>query len=356
MQRTISIIGIIFILLLSSLSYSTIGTDETTSSLIYVDDDNISGPWDGSEEHPYKTIIEGVTASVDGDTVFVYSGSYDDFEILINTSIDLIGEDKESTIIEEGQIILFRGEESSISGFSLNNCLIESEHQNHMEIFDNNILGEIYITGSNTSLIYHNNISYTNKNYQSIGIRVSDDSTVNIEHNVISNESIGIRLWSNNGKILNNTIKDNEEGIFIYGNNNLISDNIILNNKGGEEKGYGIYINGVNNIATRNHLAYNYYGIKIEAENGNEITKNNFIGNVRHVNLKGSLRGYNNHWDKNYWSGSLFRGLLPKLLFGIGFGMVPIPGPGDLIFWIPWFSIEIQFDWHPAKEPYDITI
>ena len=47
-----------------------------TAATIYVDDDNTTGPWDGTPEHPYQYIQEGVDSSNVGDTVFVFKGTY----------------------------------------------------------------------------------------------------------------------------------------------------------------------------------------------------------------------------------------------------------------------------------------
>ncbi len=49
-----------------------------TSSIIYVDKDNILGPWDGTKTHPYKSIQDGlnVTTADSGDIVEVFDGVY----------------------------------------------------------------------------------------------------------------------------------------------------------------------------------------------------------------------------------------------------------------------------------------
>ncbi|MBA7636881.1 hypothetical protein ES703_44509 [subsurface metagenome] len=52
-----------------------------------------------------------------------------------------------------------------------------------------------------------------------------------------------------------------------------------------------------------------------------------------------------NKWDNNYWNRPR---LLPKVILGSG----EIVFKWGIIFFIP-FPI-IEFDWHPAQEPYDI--
>ena len=42
---------------------------------IYVDDDNLSGPWDGTPEHPYQNITSGLKHAAAYDTIFVYNGT-----------------------------------------------------------------------------------------------------------------------------------------------------------------------------------------------------------------------------------------------------------------------------------------
>ncbi|MCD4664629.1 MAG: hypothetical protein K8R68_05095, partial [Bacteroidales bacterium] len=73
--------------------------DNSFSNTIYVDDDNTDGPWDGTQEHPYQHIQDAVDNASKGDTVFVYSGIYYE-HIVINTSISLVGEYRETPIID----------------------------------------------------------------------------------------------------------------------------------------------------------------------------------------------------------------------------------------------------------------
>jgi len=75
---------------------------------IYVDDDNIQGPWYGTLEHPYQHVQDGLN----------YSSS------LISSSINLIGENKHTTIIDggkSGDVVQIYADRVRISGFTIQN-------------------------------------------------------------------------------------------------------------------------------------------------------------------------------------------------------------------------------------------
>lgn len=42
--------------------------NSSSGNTIYVDDDNIQGPWDGSIQHPFQFIQDGIT-DADSDTI-----------------------------------------------------------------------------------------------------------------------------------------------------------------------------------------------------------------------------------------------------------------------------------------------
>ena len=157
---------------------------------IYVDDDNTDGPWDGTAEHPYRHIQDGVDNASDGDTVFVFGGKYHE-QVIVDKSIALMGEHRNAIInfSENGSIVCVSADYVDISGFT-----VEGEH---------------------TSCVSLDNV----------------ENCIVLNNNINNNE-FGIYLWhSKNNQISDNNIKNNKEGVVLESSkNNWISGNNIKNN------------------------------------------------------------------------------------------------------------------------------
>ena len=67
-----------------------------TAETIHVDDDNIAGPWEGTQEHPYQYIQDGIDNASYGDTVLVADGIYNGYG-----NIDLDFKGKAITVISK---------------------------------------------------------------------------------------------------------------------------------------------------------------------------------------------------------------------------------------------------------------
>ena len=159
----------------------------------------------------------------------------------------------------------------------------------------------------------------------------------NIYDNIIEDNHYGIHVhYSNYCTITGNIINNNyymglSLGRSVYPQ---ISDNIITNTSW-----FGIYFNFIPDsfVCEMNHIERNKYaGIYLVRSNSSIITKNNFIGNKHNA----MILDCSNTWTGNYWDRPR---ILPKLIFGR-------KGPFDR------FPSMIDFDWHPAKEPYDILL
>ena len=115
-----SIIWILLLILLISnmipiiLSYKTF-----SNKIIYVDDDGTSD---------YTRIQDAIDNSSDGDTIYVYSGNYDE-NIVIEKSITLIGENRNNTIIQGDDInntVTITSNFVDISGFNISISKLEN--------------------------------------------------------------------------------------------------------------------------------------------------------------------------------------------------------------------------------------
>jgi len=68
-------------------------------STIYVDDDNVEGPWVGTSEYPYQHITDGIFNATRGDTIYVLTGEYYE-NVVVDKLITLLGENRNDTIID----------------------------------------------------------------------------------------------------------------------------------------------------------------------------------------------------------------------------------------------------------------
>jgi parallel beta-helix repeat protein len=237
----------------------------------------------GVGEGNYSKIQYAIDNATDGDTVFVYNGKYYE-NIEAEKSINLIGEDRENTIIDGNgnySVILFK-----------NMYLVEGVSVKKFTI-QNGSTGIAYSTGINKineskhfhkSLIrpsggFSNNIIINNE----IGIGVGWRSEyIFIADNIITNNKKGIEMdcysWYN--FIINNTIKDNDYGIYGHG----ILSNIFLENDITSNNNDGIYFRSYcnDNEINNNKLFNNYNGIFFDYDcGGNIISNNNISSNTK---------------------------------------------------------------------------
>jgi parallel beta-helix repeat protein len=276
---------------------------------------------DGSGGKDHTSIQDAIDAAKPGDKLYVYSGMYNE-DIATNKSINLIGENKYTTIIN-GSLNIYLNY-LNISGFTIQNGGITT-HSDYNSISNNIIINNwdgIYLYSSNNNTISGNTIT-NNSN----GIDFYSSSNNAISGNIIINNDYGIRTitYCNNNVISENIISNNnKDGIHFWGpcNNNVISKNIISNNS--ED---GIYTHDSSASISENTIKNNSrYGIFLEYSlsntlSGNTISNNNCTGIylfgyssgniIYHNNLINNTPNANdtgyNIWDNttlkegNYW-------------------------------------------------------
>jgi hypothetical protein len=322
----------------------------------------------GNGSGNYTKIQDAIHDAYDGDTVFVYSKDpwYIEWDIQIDKSINLIGEDKNTTIINAvgyNHVLEIINDKVNISGFSISNSRwngIYGEYVNNIIISDNHFVncgGGILLRCTNESFIIFNLF----KEFDECAVFIDTDffnnnHDITISNNVIIDTSNEVfEIWGSmtayNGKnltIANNTLKSESNayrrGLYLYG----VSDSII---KGNEFVGYdefAIHLDEAGNsniIISYNNFTDNSCAIVFGGYwfSGGayhiKVINNNFIDN--HNDAGFTLKSRFNTWEGNYWD--TWIGF--KYKFPIFQGFPHLIRGGLLSFAI---------DWYPALEPYDI--
>lgn len=249
----------------------------------------------------YTMIQDAIDNASEGDTVFVYSGTYYE-NIAINKSIVVVGEDRTSTfILGENDTDIIKITDCSIvlRGFTI-------------QKFHEGVFSGIYIVDCWSSQISQNNILSCE-----IGILLTSSESILISHNLIRNCSVGV-LEVITGNI---TVTENK----IEGNWN----------------GYGVWMEAsmFRNYINRNTITNNSIGIYLFFTLFASIQENNFFSNQQQAFFANS---FFTKWQQNYWNRTR---LFPKVIIG-GIGTTLISKK-----MIPFFNL----DWKPAEEPYDIV-
>ena len=231
--KTISFIdvgGDFYGLCLDMITVTTVPMD------VYVDDDADQSWYDATH---VKTIQEGINNASSGNTVFVFNSTYYE-NLVVNKTIDLIGEDKNNTIID---------------GSGSKDVIYVSS--------DNVLIRNFKIQG--------NNIYKSNKGIDcDAGIDIRSNYNT-IENNCIVDNYCGIFLYGynscNNNRILNNNFSNNTIGLGLASSyNNEVSGNSFLND--------GMYVEGTSNNTVHNNTVNGKPLIYME-DASNQITDSN---------------------------------------------------------------------------------
>jgi len=324
---------------------------------IYVDDDADPGWYDATH---VKTIQEGVNNASTDDTIFVYSGTYNE-NIIVDKTVDLVGQDRDTTIIhgldESDNAVKISSDWCNLSEFTIENggtnsggIRVKANHCSIFDsIFDDNIDKGIFVESSFYTQILYNTFSNNN---QGLYVYMSDYTTISYndisnnkdngilclssEYNDILGNSIdsnsGVGVYLNNecdyNDVISNTVETNEEsGIRLYkSDGNTVSDNIVSNNGAPGEDGGIVCFNSNNNDIFENTIYSNseqgifiedsqsntiykndvfnndLYGINCDSSNNNEIYKNNIYDNSQNGRDDGTNTWYTSVDEQgNYW-------------------------------------------------------
>jgi len=374
------------------------------NNVIYVDDDNTEGPWDGTQHHPYLLIQDAIDRAEPGYTILVSEGLYSD-SIVLDKQVSLIGSGSYSTIIDGMQnnsTVHITSDSCIFKGFKITNCCFDLlEFQQSLLMIDandicveencfsmratddffsiaavqinqgdrNSFVSNVFVSEQNTS---RNHAIFLNgdcvqtviqKNIIS-GFDVGCIDSVDCINtlfvgNTLTENIFGIKAYGYHMKIQDNNISDNRaDGIIVYnGAGHYIVNNTFQDN--GCNEGYGaapavMLYQGSRQIHIENNSFLHNAGpgVYVFMSYDNRITQNNFIDNG--WNYQTDVKpnaffythfmrvGKTNQWNENYWepSESSSWEKIPGVLRFFTYF--------DYICSIPWFT----FDYFPVDNPY----
>jgi len=275
---------------------------------IYVDIGNTSGIEDGTQTHPFNSIIEGIDAVAPGKSVMMAAGTYYE-QLIINKSIALQGESRDNTFITgsglTGNLITIEDDYVTITGFTIDGAISTSvgiyfDSYSSIDINNNIIQNNISygINYSNSSPTIENN-NIKNNNYSGIDIAAGGAGT--IRDNSLINNLYGIRSCGDSSpEITGNNISNNNTGIYCRESATpIISYNTISNNN------YcGILIHNLFENLVNPDIG-NEYPSQGQSAGRNKIIGNNNYGIYNKTNQK--INAESNWWGDTkgpLWSGN----------------------------------------------------
>lgn len=249
---------------------------------VYVNMLNLSGPWDGSEAHPYKTIQDGIKNAKTGDRVLVMDNAY--FEnVTLKAGVDLeswkgtpklAGTLSGPTILAKGDNaivgLMIRGGTAAISVQP--GALLKTEDKTFILIKD----CEIFETHRAIEVVTPTDLAFASKQRKSL--------KVTADHNWIRNitgDGIRIDLTGPKTGELKVSLRVEEnviQGPFIAG------INLVANGQGANPGGIvrTRYVGTVGN----NLIFGGKYGIRFHGSNlgdvGVEVSNNTIANNIAH--------------------------------------------------------------------------
>jgi len=325
---------------------------------IFVDGDNLSGIYDGTINHPFKSISDAIQYAGEYDTIFVFNGIYHE-KIKINKPITLIGENKKSTILDGlygGTVIYVYANNVEISGITVRNsgpgfdydsCGIYV-YADKVVIYDTIIYGNFY--GIHIDFSFESTSIYGNQicNNKRDGLIITNSRKFSISNNeIFENGKCGCYVDNSVLGIIDNNILtfNGISGItFWYSSDNYFRDNYLDGNLE-----FGVNMNNSHN----NNVFYNTIknctrGIYLYDSGRNEIDNNNFLENSKNhaffhivigrLSINEFVSFGLNTWYENYWD------------TWNGNGIYVIDGV--LNFFSQSIHI-INYDRSPAYKPYD---
>lgn len=261
----------------------------------------------GNGPYNYSKIQDAIDNASDLDTIFVYDYSSPYYEnVVVDKTINLIGENKETTVIDgnkSGDVVYVSAHLVYISGFTIThsgsfvNPYYDSGieiRSNYVNISGNNIVSNrwgIYCSSVVHATIFKN--TFINNSKRCIDLKYSSDNIVN-DNIITNNTGNGISVDHTSHTIISDNIIRNNDGTGIF-LDYYASDNSILGNEIRDNNDYGIYARTSSNITINgNTIAHNANGICLYLADNITIIDTDFRSNGISI-----LSAYLSHWNSH---------------------------------------------------------
>ncbi|MCW4016811.1 MAG: right-handed parallel beta-helix repeat-containing protein [Candidatus Bathyarchaeota archaeon] len=279
----------------------------------------------------YATIQHAINSATPRDTVFVRKGIYNESLVISNKSIQLVGEDMNSTIVvgNGNTALVIQHDNVNVTGFTFKRPSTMRWHRgiHLLEVKNCNVYGNmitstyygIWCYNSMFNNVYENIVT---GNMAGIILEISHNNTVTRNY-VIGNDGQGIgTIGADNNTITENYVASNGwVGICLDGGspncNNLISANVVTQNTavGISITSDGSAFNRIigNNVTANGDLiAYNPSGTGILLNiHDNLVMDNYIIGNQAGIQLE---YAYNNTVYRNLIANNTYGGIRDRFL------------------------------------------
>lgn len=219
--------------------------------------------------HDGGSIQKAIDAAVPGETIEVYSGTYQGIDI--NKPLKLKGIDSGSGMpfvdTDDGSAIVLSADAITLEGFSARSSSSWGTDAGILVTSNNNII--------------RNNAAHGSGNCGIVFIE-SDNNTI-AGNAAVGNHNEGISLRNSSYNLLEgNTANDNRYGIKLESSiGNAVRDNIAKGNRF-----EGIYLVGSKqNIVEDNYAGDNWGGISLDNSRDNTIRRNDVLGNEKGISL-----------------------------------------------------------------------
>jgi parallel beta-helix repeat protein len=182
--------------------------DEDKKKDKYVDDNNTAGPWDGTYDHPYNYIQEGIHEVPPGGVVWVFPGTYHENLLINKDDIAVAPLTYTKPVIDgggSGSVVVITGDWVTIHGFKIQNSgTLEEDAGVDVQSNNNTIFGNVVANNqnglylhdsSNQNNIFENNIQ--NNVWGLFIMHECNDNTI-FNNNFISSSGFHVNDYSDN--------------------------------------------------------------------------------------------------------------------------------------------------------------